>query len=213
MNNYVVMVIINPKVSKRNLSIIQRGIVETVNKTAQIQNVYDLGKNELEYPTKKFKEGYHLKIEIQAKPKKIEELKETIKHNKNVIFSMVIQGQKVENTLSKMLKEYREGLTKLPKNHQGSINKKVYMLVSKNPYYPEIENKTLAMSDNKNKIIQACMEEIKKYIYKKGYYTIKNFKRVRDIENELNKILKIDLFSKDNRDEVKQFAIEERALI
>ena len=126
---------------------------------------------------------------------------------------MVIQGKKVENTLSKMIKEYREGLTKLPKNHQESINKKIYMLVSKNPYYPEIENKTLAMSDNKNKIIQACMEEIKKYIYKKGYYTVKEFKRIRDIENELSKILKIDLFSKDNRDEIKKFEIEERALI
>jgi len=213
MNNDVVMAIISPKVSKRNLSIIQRNIVETVDKTAQIQNVYDLGKNELEYPIKKFKEGYHLKIEIQAKPKKIQELKETIKHNKNVIFSMVIQGQKVENVLSKMLKEYREGLVKLPKKQQESINKKVYMLVSKNPYYPELEKKTLAMSDNKSKIMQKCMEEIKKYIYKKGYYTVKDFKRIRDIENELGKIFKVDLFSKDNKDEVTQFAIEERVLI
>ena len=213
MNNYVVMAIISPKVSKRNLSIIQRNIVETVDKTAQIQNVYDLGKNELEYPIKKFKEGYHLKIEIQAKPKKIQELKETIKHNKNVIFSMVIQGQKVENVLSKMLKEYREGLVKLPKKQQESINKKVYMLVSKNPYYPELKKKTLAMSDNKSKIMQKCMEEIKKYIYQKGYYTVKDFKRIRDIENELGKIFKVDLFSKDNKDEVTQFAIEERVLI
>lgn len=126
---------------------------------------------------------------------------------------MVIQGQKVENILSKMLKEYREGLVKLPKKQQESINKKVYMLVSKNPYYPELEKKTLAMSDNKNKIMQTCMEEIKKYIYKKGYYTVKDFKRIRDIENELGKIFKVDLFSKDNKDEVTQFAIEERVLI
>ena len=213
MNNYVVMAIISPKVSKRNLSVIQRNIVETVDKTAQIQNIYDLGKSELEYPIKKFKEGYHLKIDIQAKPKKIQELKETIKHNKNVIFSMVIQGQKVENILSKMLKEYREGLVKLPKKQQESINKKVYMLVSKNPYYPELEKKTLAMSDNKNKIMQTCMEEIKKYIYKKRYYTVKDFKRIRDIENELGKIFKVELFSNDNKDEVTHFAIEVIVLI
>lgn len=75
MNNYVVMAIISPKVSKRNLSVIQRNIVETVDKTAQIQNIYDLGKSELEYPIKKFKEGYHLKIDIQAKPKKSKNLK------------------------------------------------------------------------------------------------------------------------------------------
>ena len=154
MNNYVVMVIINPKVSKRNLSIIQRGIVEAVGKTTQIQNVYDLGKNELEYPTKKFKEGYHLKIEIQAKPKKIEELKGTIKLNKNVIFSMVIQGKKVENTLSKMIKEYREGLTKLPKNHQESINKKrngiTWYLSFKEP------DKKCEEKINLNKEIEEC---------------------------------------------------------
>ena len=59
---YLAMVVLNPNISKRKIDFIQGGIVSLFEQKSRVNKTYFLGKRKLEYPVKKFEEGYHLKL-------------------------------------------------------------------------------------------------------------------------------------------------------
>ena len=99
MNKFIAMVILKPDIQKGQLSFIQSSITNLFEQNSKVKKIWFLGKRKLDYKIKKYTEGLYLKIEILAKSKRIEKIRECLKNNKNVIFSMIINNDQFQNNL------------------------------------------------------------------------------------------------------------------
>ena len=85
-NKFIAMIILNPNIPIGKIDFIQSNISSIFEQYSKIQKVWFLGKKKLDYKIKKYTEGYHLNLEIMAKDKKVEEMKNILKNNRNVIY-------------------------------------------------------------------------------------------------------------------------------
>lgn len=212
---YLAMVVLNPNISKRKIDFIQGGIVSLFEQKSRVNKTYFLGKRKLEYPVKKFEEGYHLKFEIETNEKKITQIKNILKFNGNVIFHFIINNETQKNTLP-ILKKIKNPF-RVNQNVNAftpiSKNSKVYMLISKNLKLPFAESNILAISDNIDKLFQVAFKKLQEYVYVKGFHTTKELRNMKEIENELKKYWKVQFTLGDNINVGQELSIQEKVLI
>ncbi len=91
--------------------------------------------------------------------------------------------------------------------------KKVYVLINQNTKSPFAKSNVIAISDNEDKIIQFASKKVQEYLYIRDYQTLKKFNNIKDIENELKRIKKIQLIFDNNPNIMKDLVIQEKYLI
>ena len=106
MNKFIGMIILKPDIDKGELDFVQSNIINLFEQNSKVEKIWYLGKNQLDYKIKEYIEGFYLKIELLAKPKKLEEIREILKFNSNIIFSMIINDDTVNNKLPILKKQY-----------------------------------------------------------------------------------------------------------
>ena len=106
MNKYIGMIILKPDIKKGKIDFVQSNIINLFKQTTKVERIWYLGKRQLDYKTKKYSEGIYLKIEILAKDKKIEKIKEILRQNENVIFSIIMNNESEKNTFPVIKKKY-----------------------------------------------------------------------------------------------------------
>lgn len=212
---YLAMVVLNPNISKRKIDFIQGGIISLFEQKSKVKKTYFLGKKKLDYPVKKYTEGYHLKFEIEANEKKITQIKSILKTNSNVIFHFIINNAAQRNTLP-ILKKVRNPFKINQKETSYtpiSQNAKVYILISKNLKLPFTESNIIAISEDINRLFQVAYKKLQEYVYVKGFHTTKELKNMKDIENELKKYWKVQFTLGDNINVGQELSIQEKVLI
>ncbi len=212
---YLAMVVLNPNISKRKIDFIQGGIITLFEQKSKVKKTYFLGKKKLDYPIKKYTEGYHLKFEIETNEKRITQIKSILKANSNVIFHFVINNEAQRNTLP-ILKKVRNPFKINQKETSYtpiSQNTKVYMLISKNLKLPFAESNIIAMSEDINRLFQVAYKKLQEYVYVKGFHTTKELRHMKDIENELKKYWKVQFTLGDNINVGQELSIQEKVLI
>lgn len=215
MKNYIGMVVLRPDINNEQMDFIQSDIISLFKQKAKVQMVWFLGKRKLDYKLKKHSEGIYLKFEILAKENKIEQLKEELKKNQNVIFFFVIQNENTQKDLHKIVKTHLPFSKGLPvANFQTNQPiKKVYLLVKKNIKLPFSESDIIAISEDIQKIFQHANSKIQEFVFTKNYFTTKKFNTIKDVENELKKTWKVEFVLGDNQNVGQQLLIQEKYLI
>lgn len=212
---YLAMVVLNPNISKRKIDFIQGGIISLFEQKSKVKKTYFLGKKKLDYPVKKYTEGYHLKFEIETNEKRITQIKSILKTNSNVIFHFIINNAAQINTLP-ILKKVRNPFKINQKETSYtpiSQNAKVYILISKNLKLPFTESNIIAMSEDINRLFQVAYKKLQEYVYVKGFHTTKELRSMKDIENELKKYWKVQFTLGDNINVGQELSIQEKVLI
>lgn len=215
MNKFVAMVILRPDISKRKIDFIQSEITNLFEQNSKVQKVWFLGKRKLDYKIKKYDEGIYLKIEILGKSKKLDRVREELKLNDNIIFSIIIENDNANNSLA-ILKKHSllfNKTSQINRLETNQANKKIYMLISKNTKLPFAESDIIAISEDDKKLYQFASKKIQEFIYVKGFRTMKPFKIVKDIENELRKCWKVQFTLGNNTNIMQELLIQEKTLI
>ena len=212
---YLAMVVLNPNISKRKIDFIQGGIVSLFEQKSRVNKTYFLGKRKLDYPIKKFEEGYYIKFEIDSNEKKIAQIKSILKSNSNVIFHFIINNEAQRNTLP-ILKKIKNPF-RINQNigpfTSISEKSKVYMLISKNLKLPFAESNILAISEDIDRLFEVAVKKIQEYVYVKGFHTVRELKNMKDIENEFKKCWKVQFTLGDNINVGQELSIQEKVLI
>ena len=164
MKKFIAMVIVKPDINKEEIDCTQSNIISLFKQNAKVQMVWFLGKRKLDYKIKKYTEGYYLKIEMIGKTNKIEKLKEQLKKNVNIIFSIIMNNASDTNKLP-ILKKRISTLKKMSQDDNSEINQqngeKVYMLISKNLKLPFAESNIVVIRTDLKKIYQYANKKIK----------------------------------------------------
>lgn len=216
MNKYIGMIILKPDIRKEKLDFIQSDIINLFKQTSKVQRIWYLGKRTLEYKTKKYSEGIYLKIEIIAKDKKVEKLKEILRQNENVIFSIIMNNESEKNSFPVIKKIYFPMYKAQKKERIEAYQnqpKKVYMLINKNKKIPFSEADILDISTNIESIFLQANKKIEENVFVKGYYTTKKFRNIKDVETEFKRNWKVEFVLGDNSNVGQQLLIQERNLI
>lgn len=214
-NKFIAIIILNPNIEIGKIDFIQSNIATIFEQYSKIQKIWFLGKKKLDYKIKKYTEGYHLKFEIIAKDKKIEEIKQILKNNKNIIFSLVIKDVDTKSKLPIIKKIPISFKTKSSANSLNvtNHNNKVYLLINKNLKLPFAESNILAMSSDINKIFEYANKKLQDYIYVKGYKALIQMRTIKDLEKELKQKWKIKFILGDNPNVGQELLIQEKNLI
>lgn len=216
MNQYIGMIILKPDIKKGKIDFIQSNIINLFKQTTKVERVWYLGKRVLDYKTKKYSEGICLKIEILAKDKKIEKIKEILRQNENVIFSIIMNNESEKNTFPVIKKKYFP-MYKAQKEEKietyQNQPKKVYMLINKNKKLPFSESDILNISTNLQMILLQANKKIEENVFVNGYYTTKKFRNIKEVETEFKRTWKVDFVFGDNANVGQQLLIQERDLI
>jgi len=210
------IVILKPDIEQMQLDYIQSDIINLFEQNTKVQKIWFLGKRKLDYKIKKHTEGLYLKIELLAKSKKLEQLKEQLKLNQYVIFSILINNDNATNNLPILKKQHT-----LPFRKNSTINNlemnqpknKVYMLISKNVKLPFSECNILAISEDVKRIYQYANKKLQEYVFVKGYKTKKEFNVIKDVEEELKKHWKVEFTLGDNTNVGQELFIQEKYLV
>lgn len=216
MDKYIGMIILKPDIKKGKIDFVQSNIINLFKQTTKVERIWYLGKRQLDYKTKKYSEGIYLKIEILAKDKKIEKIKEILRQNENVIFSIIMNNESEKNTFPVIKKKYfpmykAQKEEKIEKYQNQA--KKVYMLINKNKKLPFSEADILGISTNIENIFLQANKKIEENVFVKGYYTTKKFRNIKDVETELKRNWKVEFVLGDNSNVGQQLLIQERELI
>lgn len=215
-NKFIAMIILKPDIKEKRINNVQSCILNMFEQNTKVQKVWYLGKQKLDFKNKKYSEGIYLKLDILARPKKIERIRQELRKNQDILSSIIMNNDSEKNNKLPTLK-----ISKLPfyKNmpvNNISINeqgKKVYMLISKNIKLPFAESNILAISEDDKKIYQYANQKLQNYIFVKGYRTTKDFKVIKDVENELKRNWKVELVLGENPNVGQQLLIQEKYLI
>lgn len=214
-NKFIAMIILNPNIPIGKIDFIQSNISNVFEQNSKIRKVWFLGKKKLDYKIKKYTEGYHLKLEIMAKDKKVEEIKSILKKNSNVIYSFIIKDQEKKNNLPIIKKNPLPFTSAIQVNTLNTTNQnsKVYLLISKNLKLPFAESNILVMSMDINKIFEYANKELQSYIYVKGYRALITMRNIKDLEKELKRKWKVEFVLGNNPNIGQELLIQEKYLI
>lgn len=216
MNKYIGMIILKPDIRKEKIDFIQSDIINLFKQTTKVERIWYLGKRQLDYKTKKYSEGIFLKIEIIAKDKKVEKIKEILRQNENVLFSIIMNNESEKNTFQ-VIKKKCFSMYKVQKQERietyQNQPKKVYILINKNKKLPFSEADILGISTNIENIFLQANKKIEENVFVKGYYTTKKFRNIKDVETEFKRNWKVEFVLGDNSNVGQQLLIQERDLI
>ena len=216
MRDYIVMIILKPDVDELQMSCIQSNIITTIKQKCKVNEIWHLGNKELDHKIKKYTNGVHIKLDITGKARNIEKLKEELRRNRDIIFSIIMNNES-KQTKRSIFSKYQ-----LPMKHRENTienkiiaqpSKKVYMLVSRNLKLPFAESAIIATSDDENRILPVAYKKLQELIYVKGYHTQKPFKQIKEIEKEFKSKKVIELILDNNPNLGLKVALEEQYLI
>lgn len=74
MNKYESVIIVNPEVEEAGLKALEERFTGLINKTGKVEDVKNLGKKQLAYEIKSFKEATYMQFDFDAEPQTIAEL-------------------------------------------------------------------------------------------------------------------------------------------
>ena len=141
-------------------------------------------------------------------------MKNILKNNRNVIFSLIMKDEEKKNNLPIIKK------SPLPFTKSVQINtlytknqNKVYLLISKNLKLPFAESNILAIGTDINKIFEYANRELQSYIYVKGYKALVAMKNIKDLEKELKQKWRIEFVLGNNPNIGQELLIQEKYLI
>lgn len=216
MNKFIAMIILKPDIKEKRINNVQNSILNMFEQNTKVHKIWYLGKQMLDFKNQRYNEGIYLKIDLTAKPKKVEQIRQELRKNQDIISTIIMNNDSEKNNKLPILK-----VQKLPFNKNMPVNnislneqgKKVYMLISKNIKLPFAESDILAISDDFKRICQYANQKLQNYIFVKGYHTTKKFKVIKDVENELKRNWKVELVLRDNPNVGQQLLIQEKYLI
>lgn len=213
-NKFIAMIILNPNIQVGQIDFIQSNIVSIFQQYSKVQKVWVLGKKKLDYKIKKYMEGYHLKLEIMTKDRKVKEIESILKNNKNVIFSIIMKDEERKSNLPIIKKNPLSFTKSISANtlNANNLNNKVYLLISKNLKLPFAESNILIMSTDINKIFEYANRELQNYLYVKGYRALVAMKTIKDLEKELRQKWKVEFVLGNNPNIGQELLIQEKYL-
>lgn len=85
MNKYESVIIVNPEVDEAGLKALEEKFTGLINKTGKVEEVKNLGKKQLAYEIKKFKEATYMQFDFDAEPETIAELERNYRITDSVI--------------------------------------------------------------------------------------------------------------------------------
>lgn len=215
MNKFIAMIILKPDIQEGQIDFIQSNIIRLFDEKAKVQKIWYLGKRKLDQKIKKYDEGFYIKLDLIAKPKRIEQIKLLLKRNQDIIFSIIINNENTTNKLPMVKKFSRPFNNKyqIEKTEINTTNKKIYMLISKNLKLPFTEVDILAISENKKTLYQFANKKIQEFIFIKGYHTQKPFKNIEFAEKEFKRNDEIEFILQGNYNTKIRLQIKEQELI
>lgn len=215
MSKFIAMIILKPDIKNKRIDTVQNAILNMFEQNTKVHKIWYLGKQQLDFKNKKYTEGIYLKLDVSAKSKKVEKIRQGLRKNQDVLSSIIMINDNTKSYLPKLnvqrLPFYKDtSINTIPLNNQ---NKKVYLLISKNIKLPFAESDIIAVSDNENKILQYANKKIYEFIYMKGYRTLKNFKIITDVEKDLKRYGKVQFLLDNNSNVGQELLIQEKNLI
>lgn len=214
-NKFMAMVILKPDIQQEQIDAVESGIITLFEQYSKINKIYFLGKKKLDYKIQKFNDGYYLKLEIIAKNKQIDIVRNILQNNEYVIFSAILKSEENKFNLpiinSHPMKSWNINAT----NNMNIENKdnKVYMLIGKNLKLPFSESNIISISQNKNKILELANKKMQEYIYVKGYKSTIEMKTIKDLERALQKHSKVTFTFSNNSNIGHELLIQEKVLV
>lgn len=216
MNKFLVMIILKPDIKENRINTVQSSILNLFEQSTKVKKVWYLGRKKLDFKNKRYAEGIYLKLDISAHSKRIEQIRNELRKNQDILSSVIINNESEKKSKLPSIK-----IRKLPFYKNISINnisvnsygKKVYMLISKNVKLPFAESDIIAISKDENKVLSMANKKLQEYIYVKGFRTLKHFKVIKEVENELRKTRKVQFSLDTNPNIGQELIIQERYLI
>lgn len=215
MNKFLVMIILKPDIRDKRINNIQNCILNLFEQNTNVKKVWYLGRQKLDYKSKRYNEGIFLKLDITAKPKKIEQIREILRKNPDILSSVIMNNDNEKNKLPSLKLRKLQFNKKIPIYNTSICNqdKKIYILISKNIKLPFSQSDIVAISEDEGKILQYANKKIQEYLFIKGYRTLKPFKIVNDVEKELRTAKRVQFTLGNNSSVGQELLIQEKYLI
>lgn len=216
MNKFLVMVILKPDIKESRLNHVQSGIINMFEQNTKVKQIWYLGKEKLDFKAKQYTQGIYIKLDIASSSKKVEKIRKELRKNRDILSSIIMNNNSEKKSKLPSLKMQTFPFSKnIPINNISVINnpKKIYMLINKNIKLPFGESNIIAMSQNENKILEIANQKLQEYIYIKGFYTLKPFKMIKEVEKELRVYRKVQFVLDNNSNIGQELIILEKDLI
>ncbi|MBO6244226.1 MAG: 30S ribosomal protein S6 [Clostridia bacterium] len=91
MNKYESVIIVSPEVDEAGLKSVEEKYTGLINKAGKVESVKNLGKKQLAYEIKKFKESTYMQFDFDAEPETIAELEGNYRISDEVIKFITIR--------------------------------------------------------------------------------------------------------------------------
>ena len=85
MNKYESIIIVNPNVDDAGLKALEEKFTGLINENGKVESTENMGKKQLAYEIKKFKEGIYILFNFEAKPELIAELERIYRITDDII--------------------------------------------------------------------------------------------------------------------------------
>ena len=220
MFKYIALIILKPNKKDKKNDIAQANICNLFEQNSKVQKIWYIGKKELDHKIQNYNEGIYLKLEILSNYKKIAEIQKILKLNDNILFSTIMKNENnKQNNLPKPFKTayipylFNSKKVVINKSIKPKNDSKIYMLISKNVNLPCAESDIIAMSDDKNKLLQEADKKIAEFIYVKGFYTVRDFTSIKRVQKDFRQTWKTEFSSFNNSNVTHQLLLKEQCLI
>lgn len=216
MNKFLVMIILKPDIKENRINTVQSSILNLFEQNTKVKKVWYLGKKKLDFKNKRYAEGIYLKLDISAHSKRIEQIRNELRKNQDILSSVIMNNDSEKKSKLPTIKIKRLPFYKNVPVSNISVNdnrKKLYMLISKNIKLPFAESDIVAISEDENRILSMANKKLQEYIYVKGFRTLKPFKIIKEVEQELRKTRKVQFSLDTNPNVGQELIIQERYLI
>ena len=93
MNKYESIIIVNPEVDAEGLKALEEKFTGLMNENGKVESVENMGKKNLAYEIKKFKEATYMLINFEAKPDSIAELERNYRITDEILKFIVVRKE------------------------------------------------------------------------------------------------------------------------
>ena len=93
MNKYESVIIVNPEIEEAGLKALEEKFTGLINKTGKVEEVKNLGKKQLAYEIKSFKEATYMQFDFDAEPQTIAELERNYRITDDVLKFITIRKE------------------------------------------------------------------------------------------------------------------------
>lgn len=99
MNKFLVMIILKPDIKENRINTVQSSILNLFEQSTKVKKVWYLGRKKLDFKNKRYAEGIYLKLDISAHSKRIEQIRNELRKNQDILSSVNMNNES-EKSLS-----------------------------------------------------------------------------------------------------------------